>query len=85
VFNTNYNAGYFGCTGSDLIKQQQWDWFCFFVEQIVEGNTDTIIDILSRRDNSKVTREYFSLIIGKNIVNQVRDIIIETVSDHIEA
>lgn len=85
VFTSNYNSGYFGNVCLDMVKQQQWDWFCFFVEQIIEGQTDNVIEILSRRDNSKLTREYFSLIIGKNIVNQVRDIIIETVSDHIEA
>ncbi len=84
VFNTNYDAGYFGAYDRLAAKQQQWDWFCFFVEQIISGESDTVIDILSRRDNSKLTREYFSLIIGKNIVNQVRDMIIDSVTEHVE-
>ena len=79
VFESNFQADYFGIDlDKTSCKIQQWDWFCDVVEMIVDGKTDALFDVLHKREY-KITREYVSKIINKNIVREIRENILEIV------
>lgn len=83
VFETQYSKGYFGDVDKVMIKQQQWDWFSTLVEMIVTGDKESLIEVLDRVQY-KITRIYFSHIVGKNIVREVTDTIMDDIRESTE-
>lgn len=83
VFETQYSKGYFGDVDKMIIKQQQWDWFATLVEMIISGDTESLLEVLERVQY-KITRIYFSHIVGKNIVREVTDTIMQDIKDSTE-
>lgn len=66
IFETYYEKGYFGVVSKAEIKASQSKWFRKLVDA-VESKQDKLLEPFIVNYNNKVTREYYSKIIGVNL------------------
>lgn len=68
VFEESYKKGFFGYDmDKDDIRDAQFRWFKTFKKLLESKNYDSLVCVLLRSDNNRVTKEWFSRLTGVDI------------------